>query len=175
MRERDDALRSLKAHFEQDALADAKRGDGPTRRFLPGGRVVAWLVVLVVLSAFGLLVVLVGTHAATQLSVNDAIKRFCLAEQDGNFTAAHGFLTERTGASVTPGDLADATTSANMLTCYSAQSAWYIPVNGTHATVDVWFVPAGGVTQRDLGEMTLVREHGDWHIDTIASASLNLP
>jgi hypothetical protein len=170
------AAQALKEMFRRDAIEAAKRGNKPHRSLLPEVRVGAWFIVIFVLAAFGSLFTVLGLHLADQVNANNAVGQFCAAEQDGNYTAAYHLLSQRARAQMTSSDLANATTSAHLLTCSPAQSPWFITLNGDHATISVLYLLSDGDTagNRDLGTIALVREYGTWRIDTASLSSGNL-
>jgi hypothetical protein len=174
MSERDSAVHALKARFERDAIEEASRGARQRRRMLPDGPLVGLIIAILVLSPMIVGLVFFGMQTAQQFAVSNTVGRFCQAEEGGNFTAAYRLLSRRARASMSSDDLAQATGNANLLTCLAAQESWRINVASDQTKVPVWFLQTS-VDQRSLGAITLIREHGDWHIDTVSSDVFNLP
>ncbi len=167
MDEQDQNEQALMEMFRRDR-SEAEAHPPRTPRWRLSSRALAWLL------ALALVIFVLGPAAFLVIYPRfgpvDTMTSFCTAEGEGEYDTAYAKLSTRVQQHMTLDVFTRVSRSANLMSC-SADNGIPIIFGGTQASLDdVTFQFSGdanGDTNAVVGSMTFVREHGEWHIDSM--------
>ncbi|HUY77750.1 MAG TPA: hypothetical protein VMV29_13335 [Ktedonobacterales bacterium] len=150
-----------------------------------------WVVSGLILSVIFVPLGLLALHVADNVPVFDTAKQFCVAEEQGNYSAAYNLLSHRAQQTVNETQFGEASQQASIADCSPLQNgasfnalgssvtlkmSYSVPVNSSSSATpapSVEAAPNHFVTD-DQGTMRLVHDSDGWRVDAVTTSLFTL-